>query len=747
MNGRSVACNQLLELKKMSNVARLFTTAFSIAYCTQSFGQIASDGSLPARNKFDVVEVVTKLPSDDVLRQRSLVAKGIYGRQELDRFGDNNLADLLSNLPGVQMQNGVPSLSGMDAKYTKILWNGETAPAGVRMEQINPALVDRIEITRGQSANQSAQSIAGTINIVFKDPARTSQNSIRYGVAYQNERPTPFATYTFGGKEGDLSYSIPFSVQEVLQTFRVNTEKRIVAGDGTISSGYQEKYWRYQHVFATINPRITYTINDDEKLTSQTFIQSSQRQLLHQYERTIFAGDPQLDLDFKSQTAFTIIRSNLNWAKNLNNKDRLEAKIGVASNSSPACWTQTDANRVQVTTACGDERETSVFYGFNYTHLVNSAHELKFGLDVDRKKNRTSRSEAYLGATVDPLVYGRDFNSTVDTNAIYIQDEWEINKQWAANVGLRSETLRLAASVPDQLLNTGSTDSNSTNTVSLVNPIFHFSYRPDGDDKYVFRGGISRAYKAPDVDSLGLSPSIVIKDPTQLNSAISPDVVGNSTLKPETATGLDLSYETKFGKIGFASLGAFYRDVENIIVDVTTLQNVSWASVPRWVNQPTNIAHGTTYGLELEVKAAASDVLPVELVPNWPLNLRLNMNVYGSRIDAIPGPNNRFPQQSPWSSTIGFDCKPMDALTMGASVFVAPQYDRQGPVGDTYTQSQLRWINAFAQYTVDSKSSLRLGINNLFPSANATTLMTEFSDRRSNRTGRTGITLTYEKKL
>lgn len=118
----------------MKSIARFLIATFSVPIAHNAFAQIASDGSLPGRNKFDTVEVVAKAPSDNDLRNRSLVAKRIYGREELERFGDSNLADVLSNLPGVSMVNGVPGLSGMNAKYTKLLFNGDPAPAGVSMD-------------------------------------------------------------------------------------------------------------------------------------------------------------------------------------------------------------------------------------------------------------------------------------------------------------------------------------------------------------------------------------------------------------------------------------------------------------------------------------------------------------------------------------------------------------------------------------------------------------------------------------
>ena len=51
-------------------------------------------------NKLERVEITARPQSDTELRRRAPVAKQIYGREEMDKYGDNNLADVL-DLGGV----------------------------------------------------------------------------------------------------------------------------------------------------------------------------------------------------------------------------------------------------------------------------------------------------------------------------------------------------------------------------------------------------------------------------------------------------------------------------------------------------------------------------------------------------------------------------------------------------------------------------------------------------------------------
>lgn len=74
------------------------------------------------------IEVTGKPQSDADLRRQSSAAKQIYGREELDRFGDTNVLDVLKRLPGLSVQGGEPRMRGLGSGYTLILLNGEPAP-------------------------------------------------------------------------------------------------------------------------------------------------------------------------------------------------------------------------------------------------------------------------------------------------------------------------------------------------------------------------------------------------------------------------------------------------------------------------------------------------------------------------------------------------------------------------------------------------------------------------------------------
>ena len=112
-------------------------------------------------SKLERVEILGKQSTDNDLRRRAQTAKQIYGREELDKYGDGNVADVLKRLPGISMQGNAPRMRGLGSGYTLILINGDPAPPGFALDQLDPAQVERIEVTKGPTANQSAQAVAG----------------------------------------------------------------------------------------------------------------------------------------------------------------------------------------------------------------------------------------------------------------------------------------------------------------------------------------------------------------------------------------------------------------------------------------------------------------------------------------------------------------------------------------------------------------------------------------------------------
>ncbi|MGS0755827.1 TonB-dependent receptor plug domain-containing protein, partial [Roseateles sp. GG27B] len=94
---------------------------------------------------------VSGTPSDEAKRRASTAAKIIIGREEIERFGDSSLGEVLKRLPGVTTggrpgRGGDIRMRGMGGGYTQILVNGERMSPGFSLDQLPPDQVERIEV-------------------------------------------------------------------------------------------------------------------------------------------------------------------------------------------------------------------------------------------------------------------------------------------------------------------------------------------------------------------------------------------------------------------------------------------------------------------------------------------------------------------------------------------------------------------------------------------------------------------------
>lgn len=691
-------------------------------------------------SKLDRVEILGK-QSDNDLRRRAQIAKQVYGRDELDKYGDNNVADVLKRLPGVSMQGNSPRMRGLGSGYTLVLINGDPAPPGFALDQLDPAQVERIEVTKGPTANQSAQAVAGAINIVLKEAPKVSQRDLRLGMGYTYERPTVSGSLTIGEKWGTTSLSLPISVFQWRNQNESRVDRTAAGIDGLASQGIQlGENLNFGQGF-NLGPRLNWRISDDETLTWQSFLQKGEWNNQSVYRNQAVFGKPSFDDDGESRGGWQNVRSNLQWVNHWSSDARLELKGGLQS-SRGTFDNQTVRAGLPQRRAIGDNTDTGFTQAGNYSHLLNSEHSLTIGWDLEWRQRDEKREVTEQGVPQLAAFEGQPFTAKIVRQALFAQDEWEISKQWSTYLGLRGEQIATRS------------EGNGTplsNTSTVVTPMWHLNYKLDPAARDQIRGSITRSYKAPELGTLLARPSLsgLFPDTTKTNTELSPDRVGNPALLPELATGLDIAYEKYLAGGGLVSVGVFYRQVNDLIRNTTSLQSVSYATAPRWVSQPINFSTAQTAGLELEVKGRAGELAPAFFDPKLALNLRGSLNYYQSRVDALPGPNNRLDGQQPWSGNFGMDYRLTTyPMTVGGSLAFTPGYTTQQTLSQSLDQGRSRSLDVFAQWVVSRQLSMRISANNLFPvGSESLALAGANSSISSQRSGRTSINAGIEMKL
>ena len=130
--------------------------------------------------------VIVSATRSETTRRMSPTLVNVVGMDTYNRTNATTVAQGLSFQPGVRVENNCQNcgfqqvrINGLDGQYTQILIDSRpifSALAGVYgIEQLPANMVDRVEVMRGGgSALFGSSAIAGTINIITKEPIRNS---------------------------------------------------------------------------------------------------------------------------------------------------------------------------------------------------------------------------------------------------------------------------------------------------------------------------------------------------------------------------------------------------------------------------------------------------------------------------------------------------------------------------------------------------------------------------------------------
>jgi outer membrane receptor protein involved in Fe transport len=651
--------------------------------------------------KLESIEVVKTRPADD--RREATTTRIVVRHEDLVRYGDTVLSDVLKRLPGITVEalpggGAAIRMRGLGAGYTQILLDGEPAPPGFSLDSLSPDLVERIEILRVPTADLGARSIAGTINIVLRKRA-TRQRTLKASAAEARGRPT----YSVDGQVADRtasgSYSIAVSALHRLHDGPSVAEQRETDPSGETSllwSTRQQEDRRNDNIGVT--PRVTWNVTDHDTLVTDGLFRYLGNRTRFTEATTTLAGVPPTyaadDLDYRANTF--IARGHAEHRHRFAAGASLDAKLGLTYQNfdSDLSFHGFDAGGTFVLdrNVRGHATDQGLSTAGKYRTAIIEGHALAFGWDGEyarRDESRLQHDATPAGDLIEEI--DERYRSRLWRMAGYVQDEWDISPQWSAYAGLRWEGLDTRV--------TGNTIAEADNRSSVLSPILQALWRSQERRGDQVRIALSRTYKAPTIRQL--TPRRYVANN---NTPTTPDYQGNPNLRPELAWGVDAAYEHYFGADSLVSVSGFARRVDDVIVERET--NVDGT----WITSPANGGSARIEGIELEAKLNLRDLR--ERAPN--VLLRMNVARNWSRVDAVPGPDNRLDRQVPVSGTIGADYFPDAApVTIGGSF----TFKGGGPVRNGVSQSEVlpirRALDAYALWSVDAKTRLRLSFQNI----------------------------------
>ena len=658
--------------------------------------------------KLQQVTVSGSRANDTEVRRNSTAAKMIFGREELDRNGDTSVGEILKRLPGITM-GGPPGrgggggvrMRGLGNGYTQMLVNGERPPAGFSLETLSPDQVERIEVMRGPVAEHSTQAIAGTINIVLREGYVQKDIQLRVSDGIEQNRHSPNVSVTVPGKSGALNWVMNGSMFANRQRDQTAIVDQDLSPAGVLlNEQLQQDVGERRSRGVHLTPRLSYRFDNGDTLTFQPFIVhnrtegegSSQMQQRFGVDNREFAT-----ADNESEATATFMRGFGNWVHKMEGGAKVDVKFGIGGGRTSG---ETRRNQYRVIAGPADrfyDSESSRNHGLStggkYTTPLGKGHLLAAGWDVEAMHR--SQTQASL-MNDKPLFAGSGGTLAADTRRVasFVQDEWDITPQWSAYLGLRWEGIRTSSNVQG---------ADVRNNSSVWSPVLHSVWRIPGHEKDQIRASLTQSYKAPGINDLIAAPSF-----SRVNGAARPDRIGNPALKPELAKGLDLAYEHYLGKSGILSASGFVRNIDDLIRRNVSLQ--PGFDGPRWVSTPVNVGKARTSGIELEAKFQLAEL--VADAPN--IDLRSNYSHFWSKVDGIPGPDNRLDGQAKQTGNFGIDYRMKGLpLTLGGGYNWTPATYVQVSASERASTGAKRQLDLYGLWKFSAATQLRIGANNV----------------------------------
>ncbi len=687
--------------RRRAPIGRCLTAAFAFA---PWFGWVWAQAEAPSKGAGTPqrVEITTQPSGDD--RKDANAAKTVVLRDDLARFNDASLGQMLSRVPGVVVtgsgsQAREITMRGLGGGYTQILINGEPVPPGFSLDSISPDLIERIEVIRSATADASAQAIAGSINIVLRRAASTGQHEVKVHASTYGGLGSTGVTSQYGDKWGAVSYSISSSANYERDKWLSSVTTS--AYDATGRALYRHEgpsVERGRKLTLGLSPRLVFKPDESKSLTVDGLLQVQRFDYVgNDTRRPLFGESPAFDYNDMSFVTDTVqARLGVSGKSRVSDDGTLELKLNSTLFRRRLDFAfdgyRGGVQRVARTLG-SDLQDTSSALVGKYSLGLTDAHTLGAGWDLQsgrRSEDRIQRETSPGGFPT--LNLDEDYAATVNRLAFYLQDEWTVNAALSGYVGVRWEALETRTR--------GVTLRPLRRRSTVLSPTMQWLWKVPETKGDQVRLAIGRTYKAPTARDL-IPRRWVLAD----NAATSPNFQGNPALEPELAWGVDLGYERYLGRDLFVGANVYARRIQNVI-----LTQVFQDADGTWISTPVNSGGATVLGLELEGKAKLKQVWST--LPD--IDVRAGLGLNHSRVATVPGPGNRLSRQPPLTASLGMDYRVLSApLTLGGSF----NFEKQTLIRTSATQSQRladkRGLDLYGLWRVNPTLNVRATLNNL----------------------------------
>jgi outer membrane receptor for ferrienterochelin and colicin len=674
--------------------------ACSIACSIARSAEAVPDPILPtALPPVEITGTATVVDGRDSTASRSVVT-----REDIARYGDSSVTDVLRRVPGITVTGAQGRASdirmrGLGSGYTQILINGEAVPGGFSLESLSPGQVERIEIARVATVDVGAQAIAGTINIILRQAMRKGQREVKASASSNAGRASALLDGQFSDRFDGFSYSLGTGFSRKNEVW-----PSTIAQQGSDASGAPElervtrrrAYGLAESV--SLTPKFSPQWGENDKVSLEALLRHTRfnDHSDDQRESTLgplplYSSDTQ-ELDLRT----TLTQGRLNWTHTLAGGATVDTRLGAnfLRRASSTLFQGQDEHQ----DLAMDEHVTSATTERGFTAAgkfrlpYSEGHAIALGWDGEQTRRDESRSQRQSSAIGRPVVdLDESYRTAIQRLALFAQDEWDWDEALSAYAGVRWATLRTRTE--------GMGLAPVGNRSAVFSPVVQVLWKPPEIPGDRVRFALSRTYKAPRAVDLIPRRFVAIE-----NTPTTPNLQGNPDLRPELAWGIDMAYEHALaGKTGAVNVSASTRRIRDVILDRLTLDNGAW------VSSKANQGSASVFGLEVDSR--------LSLRAAWPdapdMDIRASVSRNWSTVDQVPGPDNRLDSQIPLSANLGVDWRVADVpLTVGGSLAYRGSMRARTSLTQTTSSNPLRTLDLYALWKFSAAAQLRIAISN-----------------------------------
>lgn len=490
----------------------------------QGFRIIRKDIVLKARKRLEVNfsmiedalgldEVVISATRNRVERKETPVVVNSIRPRLLNATQSLSAADGLNYAPGVRVETNCQNcgftqvrLNGLDGGYTQILLNSRpifSSLLGVYgLEQIPTNIIDRVEVIRsGGSALYGSNAIAGTVNVITKDPVLNTWEIGSNLALIDGESMDRNLTFNTSNVVDDLNSGIT-----LYGTYR-NRENYDANDDGfteivelrntTVGAKAFVKPNERSRVAVNLNAIREYRRGGDRLDLAPQFTD-----ITEELDHDTFIGG--LEYEINSQDYSN--KFQVYTSASHTNRDSYYGGLGGG---------RTRQDSITANTAFGTTKDLAWVNGAQYTKLFKNEDVLTAGLEY----NRANTEDIIPG-------YDRLIDQTVNSSGAYAQYEWKPSKKFTAVLGTRLDHV-----VVDGDYVIGGISRRVDLDQTALSPRLTLSYMLTEELK--LRGGYARGFRAPQafnedlhISSVGGEAQFVILS-NQLDSEFSNAYTGS----------------------------------------------------------------------------------------------------------------------------------------------------------------------------------------------------------------------------